>query len=659
MLTNNVAQFIVEFLIVYLLLGLFFYLGGLLLKSSKHASEYCSSVYSRLFYQIISGLFVCISLYAMVVTRGITINILVLPLCYFLFWDRKRNLVTQLHQPVPAIRLKNYIEIGFIVLLSLVILHVFPVDEYKQSDGFFYLKIAEAMNASGQENISHYFNLYNTDFNGTEPYHYFEIWITAFIIRLSEGFLPSILVERYVTQSILLASIILGLYMLSQTILKRKPDVFDKIFFWSLLFIFPNLLGYFPKLYQVFVSDFEGNMLDRPNFRIIYLLLIPLIDEMYTKRGVSKNAWYWMLLLAVVSFQFTIVFITGLLLYCIFLLAKKKFNGRIYWQPVLAFSVVFAAFYWFFSVKNIPSFFKSDSSRFLLQTFRGYKFIFFSIVTSVLYILLITLLLLLPLIVVNKSKVFAYCKDLVITFTPLIFIGIAGILLARILYLKDNAYQFIFITHILITLFVWLVYLHQIRETSKPVHVLSAALYISLFWVLHWVVMPPASVNIFRQNGAYVYEGKKYSENYLSQVNNFFDTSKQKVGGYLADTLFYNSTYYSRRNPNIYFLPLTYIMANKHNRIIDFCLSDSSAIKYNLTQQIENDYLDNAISRSLFFRYRSDHPSLNQIETIKSFITNNRLSYLIVTKDYPLEELPVNIRRQIIDTNTGERFLIL
>lgn len=659
MLTNNVAQFIGEFIIVYLLLWLFFYLGGLLLKSSKHASEFCTSVYSRLFYQIILGLFVCISLYAMVVTRGITINILVLPLCYLLFWHRKGNLVTELHQPVSAIRLINYLEIAAIVLLSLVILHVFPIDEYKQSDGFFYLKIAEAMNTSGQENISHYFNLYNTDFNGTEPYHYFEIWITAFIIRFSEGFLPSILVERYVSQSILLASIILGLYMLSQTVLKRKPGFFDKIFCWSLLFIFPNLLGYFPKLYQVFISDFEGNMLDRPNFRIIYLLLIPFCNEIYIKKGVSKNAWYWVLLISVVSFQFAIIFFPGLLLYSIFLLSKRKFNIRINWLPVLAFSIAFAAFYWFFSVKNIPSFFKSDSSRFLLQTLKGYKFILFSVVTSSLYILLVTLLLLMPLIVINKSRLLAYCRELLNNLAPFLFIGIAGILLARVLYLIDNAYQFIFIAHILITLFVWLVYLHHNRNANKPLQVLNSGLYISLFWVLHWVVKPPSSINIFRQNGAYVYDGKKYSETYLSQVNNFFDTSKQKVGGYLADTVFYNSTYYSRRNPNVYFLPLTYIIANKHNRIIDFCLSDSSAIKYNLTEQIEKDYLDNAISRSLFFRYQLGHSNLSHTQVLQSFITVNGLSYLIVTKDYPLEELPVNIRRQIIDTNTGEKFLIL
>ena len=242
---------------------------------------------------------------------------------------------------------------------------------------------------------------------------------------------------------------------------------------------------------------------------------------------------------------------------------------------------------------------------------------------------------------------------------PLLCIGISGLLLARILYLKDNAYQFIFITHILVTLFVWLVYLQQIRDNYKPKYILSAFIYLSLLWFLSWVLVPNKSVNIFNQNGNYVYGGIKYSVSYLAEVNNFFDSSKQPIGGYLADSSFYLSTYYSRRNPNIYFLPLTYVVANRHNRIIDFCLADSTDIKYDLTEQIHKDYLDNAISRSLFFRYRLSQPLLNYTQAVQSFANAHRLAYLILTKDYPLHILQLNVKRQIVDANTGERFLIL
>ena len=659
MLTNKVAQFVVEFSIVYLLILVFFYLGGLILKPSKRASEFFTSVYARLFFQLIAGLFVIISLYAIVITGGITINILILPLLYFSFWHPSQSIEVDAHKTLPSIGWKHHFEIGAIALLSLTVLHVFPVNEYKQADGFFYLKIAEGLNATGHENISHYFNLYNKNFNGTEPYHYFEIWITAFVIRFTDNFLPSILVERFICQSLLLTAIVLGLYMLAQTVLKRKPRSLDKIFCWSLLFIFPNLLGYFPKLYQVFISDFEGNMLDRPNFRIIYLLLIPITNELFAKGAFSKNVLYWLLLVSVTSFQFALVLIPGLLLYSIFLIFKKNSGERLNWLPIIAFCIVFAGFYWVFSVKNIPSFFKADTTQFLVQTLKGYKFILFSIVTSTVYILLLVFALLLPLFIINRRQMLASSKNVLLTLSPLLFIGIAGILIARILYLKDNAYQFIFITHILVTLFVWLVYLHQIKDTYKPLHVLGATFYVSFMWFLSWVWWPKKSVDIFRQNGAYVYEGKKYSATYLSQVNNFFDTSRQTVGGYLADSLFYKSIYYSRRNPNVYFLPLTYVAANKHNRIIDFCLSDSADIKYNLSDQIHKDYLDNAISRSLFFRYRQDNPSIGYTQSVRSFIATNHLTYLVVTGDYPLDKLPVNVRRQITDVNTGERFLIL
>ena len=659
MLTNKVAQFVVEFSIVYLLILVFFYLGGLILKPSKRAAEFFTSVYSRLFFQIIAGLFVTISFYAIIVTGGITINMLILPLLYFIFLHPGRTIIVDAPKTSPAIGFKHHLEIGVIAFLSLIILHVFPVNEYKQADGFFYLKIAESMNATGQENISHYFNLYNKDFNGAEPYHYFEIWITAFVIRFTESFLPSILVERFVTQSLLLTAIVLGLYMVAKTVLKRAPRFFDKFFCWSLLFIFPNVLGYFPKLYAVFISDFEGNMLDRPNFRIIYLLLIPIINDLFTRGAFSKNVLYLLLLLSVTSFQFAVVLIPGLLLYSIFLIFKKDSRERMDWLPIIAFCIAFAGFYWVFSVKNIPSFFKADTTQFLVQTFKGYKFILFSIVTSTLYILLLVFALLLPLFLKNRRQMLDSCKHVLSTLFPLIFIAIAGILIARILYLKDNAYQFIFITHILITIFVWLVYLHQFKETDKSLHVIGGTCYVSFMWFLSWVWWPNKSVDIFRQNGAYVYEGKKYSATYLSEVNNFFDTSTQAVGGYLADSLFYESIYYSRRNPNVYFLPLTYVAANKHNRIIDFCLSDTTDIKFNLIEQIHKDYLDNAISRSLFFRFRSSHSALNYTQAVHDFIAANHLTYLVVTKEYPLDKLPVIIKQKITDPNTGERFLVL
>ena len=181
MLTNNVANLVAQLAIVYLMMVWYVWLGGWLLKTTKHSQSFFSSVYARLFYQFLAGLFVTISLYSIIVTRGITINILILPLLYFLFWSgTKTRLVATVHQ-LPHIGLKHYLEMAAVAFLSLMILHAFPVNGYKQADGFFYLKIAEGMNASGQENISHYFNLYNKDFHGVEPYHYFEIWITAFI----------------------------------------------------------------------------------------------------------------------------------------------------------------------------------------------------------------------------------------------------------------------------------------------------------------------------------------------------------------------------------------------------------------------------------------------------------------------------------------------
>ena len=171
--------------------------------------------------------------------------------------------------------------------------------------------------------------------------------------------------------------------------------------------------------------------------------------------------------------------------------------------------------------------------------------------------------------------------------------------------------------------------------------------------------MQEKQVNTFVQNGNYVYGGLKYSAGYLMEVKEYFKQSKPSVGGYIADTNFYKNTYYSRRNPNVYFLPVTYIVANDHNRNFEFCLSDTAAINYEVDNPLFKDYLHNAVNRSFFFQYRLKYPTFSYEQLVTKFITEYRLSYLVVTKDHALGNVNKMVKKEIIDPNTGERFLIL
>ncbi len=659
---SEVLQCLLETGIVYLFFLFFILAGWGILKAFKGTRVNAGyTANENWFTAFIVGLLSVISLYAIVVAKGITINVLILPLVVGLLLCHKRMPTANDGVAAEKTGYRQFLEVGLIALLCVIVLHLFPESEYKQADSFFYLKIAESLNATGQENINHYYNQYNASFHGAEPYHYFELWITAFIIRFTEGFMPSIQAERFITYGVLLTGLVYGIYYLAGVVLQQPLKWYHKVFCWSLLFIFPNLLGFFTWLYHVFISDFEGNVIDRPNFRIIYLLLMPVIATLYQVRHLSKKALYFLLLLTVASFQVFIVFIPALAIYGGWLFIKKDKNHRLIWWPLVLVCIAYASFYLVFSVKNIPSFFgAANIMDVLLCTLKGWKFIFYSIIMSLLYMLLLFLIMILPLLFVYKKSVLENAKKLWMPMLPLVLIGLTGTLIARVFYLKDNAYQFIFLAHILLTIFIWLMYLAVLSGAANRAKMfVGAAVYLSLLWCIHWVVFPGNYVNIFKQNGNYVYGGKKYSPDYLAAIDNYFRTQNPGVGGYLADSSFYADTYYSRRNPNVYFLPVTYIVAASHNNNIDFCLSDTAAIQFQLNEGLSRDYLQNAVSRSLFFQYRLQHPSFKYYQAVNSFIADHHLSYIIVTKNFRLEDIGLTIKNEIKDPATGERFILL
>jgi hypothetical protein len=660
MRTGEMLEIIIESGIVYLFFFVFTVIGALILKAfSATSCRSNSSADSSLFWSFLAGLFVVISLYSILITKGLTVNILVLPVLYFLL---KQKLAAASIEDAKAVVLASkipFLEVGFIVITSIVVLHLFPESEYKQADSFFYLKIAESLNATGQENVSHYNNLCSANFHGLEPYHYFEIWITAFITRFTESFVSSINVQRFVTYGILLTGIIIGLYQLVAEFTRQKISVVQKIFCWSLLFILPNFLGFFPWLYHLFISDFEGNLLERPNFRGIYLLLVPVIIELHRHRSLNKTSVYLLLLLGIVSFKCTLVIIPSMLLYGLWLIFKKDRTHKIIWRPLLLFCVAFAALYMLFPANKTPSLYTADLSTFLLRTVHGFKFILFSITTSVIYIIILLSLLLLPLLITYKKSFIGFFKALVRPYLLLFIMGVIGLLMARILFLKDNAYQFLFITHILVTLFAWLIYLTALSKKNSSRSYLFASVFLASSGLIRPIISTDQAVNTFVQNGSFVYGGAKYSATYINEVRKYFSQLKPAIGGYLADTGFYGSTYYSRRNPNVYFLPITYIIANDHNRNFEFCLSDTLAINYQVDNPLYKEYLRNATSRSFFYQYGLKYPTYTHDQIVEKFIADNHLSYIIVTKDYPLDNLKRFVKKQLTDPNTGERFLIL
>ncbi|TDH27810.1 hypothetical protein EXU57_04890 [Segetibacter sp. 3557_3] len=653
------TQLLTAFGVSYLLVLFFIAVGECLTRFFSHRAQRGDSVYAQMFYRFFTGLVFVVSCYSIVVASGRSINLVLVPLLFlFLHFHggpaQSGNPSTskgpQYGSALP--------ELGLIVFVSVLVLFIAPESEYKQADSFFYLKIAESLNQSGQENLSHYFNRYSSFFHGTEPYHYFDLWLTAIITRITGSFHPAVFAARYIGAAVLLSGTMLALYSLCAVLFHRGNRLLPKLFCWSLLFFMPNFLGLSSWLYQVFISDFEGSFLERPNFRVIYLVFIPVFIEVYRYKQLTIPAFCLLLMVSVFSFTCAVVIIPALVVYSVYLFINKNRHGRhIFWGSIL-FSVCYAGFYLLFPVRGLASIYDPGNSGLLHRTLQGWKFIIYAITMSGLYLMVIYLLFIGPLFLINKNVLREVINRLKPGSFALLLIIASGIVIARLLYQKDNAYQFLFISDIVVLLLIWISILLFASNYNNKL-LLPAAIVFFGTWAVRALAEPQMFfVDTFRQNGNLVYEGRKYAAPYLDAVQRYFRTNRDVVGGYIADSTFYRSIHYSRRNPNVYFLPLTYIVSATVNKNFEFCLSSPEDILSGITYPLEAEYLNTAVNRSYYLNYKNTHKGLSKDQLLYNFIREHDLAYLIVTGNVQAGPAVLSLfRNQVSDPVTGEKFL--
>jgi hypothetical protein len=266
----------------------------------------------------------------------------------------------------------------------------------------------------------------------------------------------------------------------------------------------------------------------------------------------------------------------------------------------------------------------------------------------------------LPLIIMYRKVFFQVLKDCAGRLHLLLLIAVIGLVIARVFYLKDNAYQFLFVAHIVATVFIWIVYLKMWEDKSQHWQALVFAGFLSLFWFVKAIVYNEQWLNIFKQTAPYAYNGTGYNVRYIDSVASYIKTNKSVVGGFVCDSIYYNNLYYSQKNPNVYFLPITYLVAEKYNNNFEFCLSNPSLIIGHEQNRVYKDYLTNAVQRSFFNHFLQTSHIDNYDQGLQSFINTYQIDYLIFTKyaAIPSYILP-KVKKQYSDPSTGEKFLVL
>ena len=81
-----------------------------------------------------------------------------------------------------------------------------------------------------------------------------------------------------------------------------------------------------------------------------------------------------------------------------------------------------------------------------------------------------------------------------------------------------------------------------IKNTVKSwVYYCICIMFLSSFLIPRFFIHPNSYANIFRQNGNYVYGGKKFSSEYVANISSAFPANSKVNGAYWSDALFYDS----------------------------------------------------------------------------------------------------------------------
>jgi hypothetical protein len=659
----NAGQLVLQAGLSFAFCLLLWLAGGLVTVFAGLPEEEDKNEYSSIFYRMLLGIIGIVVVYSIYKTSFKTINILI-ALAACLCIRRKKTGARPSLMP-RKIHWGRAAEVFLLCGIFCLLFNLLPESEYKQKDSFFYLKIAEALNRTGQENLHHYYNTLDGRYHGVEAYHYMELWLNAFLLNFTAKLLPDIQTFRVITYTLLSVTFITGLFHFYRVVTGNRPGLTGKLVCFSFIFFIPDLYPYFPAAVNKWLLfNFENNFLERPNFRVVYLFLLPVLTGIFRRR-IDRFFLFFLLCLCLVHPLIYAVVVPLVLLSFILYRLSGSFRREMVLPGkelfvFLLIAALYPLFYLLFSPKAVPVLYHTDIASVAHFYKRSYKYVALTIATSLLYTGFLCGLgwLIFRALAVKAKRNFLKENKPFVVFVLLTVI--CAIIIARAFDFMENAYQVAYIGYIIASLFIFSLLALLSKQGALPA-LLVIFLFTGGYVLSKYRDRQTAFVNVFLQNGTTCYRGRPYSAVYLEQVMNYMKTADGAAGLYMADSGYYRDLYYSLHNPVVYHLPVTYIIANNVSSNIDYGVSDTSAIYCGTGEVVRNTYLINGLARSFFHNgFMPGSDSLNFQDRLRRFIDSYNMRYMILTRGVYIDtSLSGRIDRDITDANTGERFLIL
>ena len=603
-----------------------FYSVGYLLNFAIKIVEREDTLYYAVFNYIFSGLVFSVSVTACFFTGFKTTSIFFLLLFGYMAFINRSKLTNTCFHFRKLYFLPFFVLIGY--LLSVFKGYTLEGDytHHIFLDYVYYKQVIFNL-IKGQENISEWANILDTEYDGISAYHYFELWLTILINKING--LPTLLNFMVYVPTLFISSILIGIlsllennriitttYILIGIALLFVGQVylpFYEHFFWSGYQHVFTSVGYVPiseKLFPFSLFGIAAFCAFSKNKYILFLVYTLFLSIASFAATPAMFGGFYLSLIANLYFKFITdkrIYILAFfpLLYAFFLIAfKQSFDGYIENASQFDFHTILENF----TFKNIISYFVLRPSYFLFPVF----------------LLSVTLL-------VRKKLSMDKSFLLLILF----FIGLVGsTCLIALLYSTDaNSVQLINLP----------LYGFSFGLLTWLIAKINKRMYISLLLVMSMIVIN------FYYNYIFFYqklnENRFYSKEYIDIISKKLD--KQEP---IPIAAFYNL--------NVTF---NFVMFNGLGQEIAY-LDNVGLIRMTDSRLKESENIKN-FGTNIFYKFvKENNYSLkdNLAEAQLAFLREYRIRYLLIQKG---EKISAEIENLIVksyeDSISGNKFCVI
>jgi hypothetical protein len=634
------TQFFLDFS-VYAIYVLACYFIGDFLRRLLVAEGVLSNI-QKIFVCIVVGDAALISIYSIIKTKLLTINILIPVIFILAILLRKRpepnDKVEMNSLPVNNRRLQRLITYCLILALPFLIKAVvfynfeYHLPAIPQWDYQYYNTLSETINQNGHENFFGARALLFNSYNAPTPYHYHDIWLASLL--LETHLLSSIGIYNLIVAGFTILLSLLGLLSIFE--LYKKVSV--PILLGTALLLFVGSAYY--HIGEFFIETY--NPVEYQKLGISYGLIAASI--LFYKKGLVNNAILATCLLFIynvtaLSMIAGILFLLGLAT-----IAKRKITKENIIYSVLPLTCIlgFLAFYHYFGFKNLDI-------PFAFPTPRVFAYAVVNIFLKIFALFWVLYLWMILILLFNKQLLNKLRNERGFLIKSFYFICFCIFFQAVFVNLGDPT-QFATCNAtpiLLISIFIVIIYFIVWADKKRTVNALM------FFILVAFLIYSPYAITTSKV-GIYDRVGRisKYSKEYISNVAAATKNIRNRIGVYWVDSSYF---YNGNRMKEFLIRPGEYlkVMGNNFDLVClsAFLMPDSKS-KY---QQSLKDQ-----SALNLFKKKYNYLNLSPVDLERKFIKDYKIEYLIYINGAglpaPIDSL---IRNRYYDSKSGEVFCLL